>query len=228
MRRRVLFLFAAIGVWGLVAACGEQPPVYGFDGEEEDAGGDSDSDGDADGDSDGDTDGDTDADGDGDGDTDSDGDVDGGADADTDADADVDGDTDADTDVDADSDTDADADSDADSDSGSDTGPGCPLNSGWPCSCSTPRPDPPFFKCDDGSACVEVTGFEGQIYGFCAAPCAGEGAPCPASGYAGGQCVLSHDEGGSWCALVCQAGAECPPSQSCHAVQNGEICYPDI
>ncbi len=94
----------------------------------------------------------------------------------------------------------------------------CPLNSGWPCTCTQP--------CQDGSTCilVDAPGFS-VSQGICSPTCTGS---CPCSNFgAGGECI-SFTGGEKSCMLTsCSTSADCPNGQQCGSLSNGKrVCYP--
>jgi len=90
-------------------------------------------------------------------------------------------------------------------------GPGCPINSGWPCACD----EDSAVGCDDGADCIGFGGFESCGY-YCAARCSVHDGDCPATEYdADHLCALSDGLGTYWCVLVCVEDEQCPPEQEC-------------
>lgn len=113
-----------------------------------------------------------------------------------------------------------------DGDDPSDGGPGddpafelgpedCPVNSGWPCTC-TRRSTP----CDDGAICAIVA--QGQ--GICAAECIpGQppGSACPDDGFPGHPyCQLRESPSSppTHCLLSCAHSSACPSDQECQNI----------
>jgi hypothetical protein len=142
-----------------------------------------------------------------------------------DDDWDDDGSGDTDGDSDADSDTDADSDSDADSETSTDDG--CPLGSGWPCTCVLDYSDDQWSKCDDGSICAVLAGLEGPDYGVCMAPCDELGGDCPPHGFSSdAQCAVEHPpESQYYCVLACSSATSCPPGQTCKELYDVWVCH---
>jgi hypothetical protein len=96
----------------------------------------------------------------------------------------------------------------------------CPLNSQFPCPCST--------SCQNGQTCIQKQGTHGT-YGQCTVPCNGIDEVCrlASDGYgidgAGGRCLEN-----GYCAIECFFKKDCPPGMICAVEGNGEspICVP--
>ena len=112
----------------------------------------------------------------------------------------------------------------------------CPLNSGYPCACTSENA---FVakngNCYDGSTCLYITGDE--AHGFCAEPCDGltDVSSCTgARGYGTeGVCwwQLDADEP-NYCALFCDGAGmgNCAPGMSCKPPTEGasySVCVPN-
>jgi hypothetical protein len=96
----------------------------------------------------------------------------------------------------------------------------CPLNSQFPCPCTT--------SCQNGHTCLQTQGNHGT-YGQCTLPCNGIDEVCQlaSGGYgidgAGGQCMAN-----GYCAVGCVFKDDCPAGMTCATYENvtSPVCVP--
>lgn len=119
-----------------------------------------------------------------------------------------------------------DTDTGSDSDSGTDTVGDCPLNSGYPCTCSII--DEP---CDDSSWCAQVVGLSSSL-GICSktCECTELGLDCVETAFTSESVcgMVDDNDDPSWCGcalFICDDDDDCPYDQTCQDY-DVPLCYP--